>query len=218
MSAKHRRPNRLRRSLYAAAPVAVALGIVANPAAAGAQPVLSNTDATDALERAGIQVPQDVQDTLDRFLPNGAPEAPAPAPEPVIEEEAPAEAAVDDAVATLPESPCPVTAKVCVDVDGERTWLQDENGLRHGPVAMKPGKPGEETPRGDFNVTRKVKDEVSYLYDMAPMPYAVYFTNNGHAFHEGSLEGESAGCVRLQQQDAITFFDYLQVGDQVFIY
>lgn len=206
--------------MYAAVPVAVALGVVANPAAAGAQPVMTDREATDVLEQAGVPVPQQARDALSRILPIEEPQAPEQAP--VVEEPAPEvpeeEAEVEEAVSLLPDSPCPVSARVCVDVDGERTWLQDENGLHHGPIPMKPGKAGEETPRGEFTVTRKVKDEVSYLYDMAPMPYAVYFTNNGHAFHEGSLEGESAGCVRLQRQDAITYFDYLQVGDEVFIY
>ncbi|WP_460490695.1 L,D-transpeptidase, partial [Corynebacterium nasicanis] len=114
--------------------------------------------------------------------------------------------------------PCPRDAKVCVDIDGRRTWLQNANGKYYGPVNHAPGKPGEETPRGTFRVTRKVKDEVSYIFNNAPMPYAVYFTNNGHAFHQGNIAYESAGCVRLNQQDAQKYFADLHVGDKVFIY
>ncbi|WP_140425861.1 L,D-transpeptidase family protein, partial [Corynebacterium bovis] len=51
-----------------------------------------------------------------------------------------------------------------------------------------------------------------------PMPYAVYFTYNGHAFHEGNPNVPSAGCIHLSHDAAVTFFDSLQPGDEVFIY
>ena len=114
---------------------------------------------------------------------------------------------------------CPADARVCVDIDGRRTWLQDGHGkVTHVASAMAPGKPGQDTPRGTFNVNRKVKDEISYAFNNAPMPYAIYFTNNGHAFHEGSPAYDSAGCVRLPNQDAIAFWNHLNIGDKVFIY
>ena len=69
-----------------------------------------------------------------------------------------------------------------------------------------------------FTVTRKVKDEISYEFGNAPMPYAVYFTNNGHAFHQGTTNVQSAGCVRMDRKSAQTFFNYLQPGDKVYIY
>lgn len=115
-------------------------------------------------------------------------------------------------------TPCPASARVCVDIDGKRTWLQRNGETSYGPVNMSPGKPGQDTPRGNFSVQYKVKDEISREFNNAPMPYAVYFTNNGHAFHQGTLDTQSAGCVRLNRQDAITYFDALNPGDQVFIY
>lgn len=127
--------------------------------------------------------------------------APAPAPAP-----------------TFNTGPCPADARVCVDIDGRRTWLQSNGQVSYGPVSHAPGKPGQETPRGTFWVNRKVKDEVSYEFNNAPMPYAVYFTYNGHAFHQGNLGYESAGCVRLEYDAAVTYFNQLQIGDKVFIY
>jgi len=138
-------------------------------------------------------------------------EAARPAPAPV---QAPAPAPRDN----FDYGPCPRDAKVCVDIDGRRTWLQNANGKYYGPVNHAPGKPGQETPRGTFWVQRKVKDEVSYLFNNAPMPNAVYFTNRGHAFHQGNLAYESAGCIRLAPQDSVKYFNDLQVGDKVFIY
>jgi lipoprotein-anchoring transpeptidase ErfK/SrfK len=35
------------------------------------------------------------------------------------------------------------------------------------------------------------------------------------AFHGGSLERASAGCVHLDDADAIDFYNTLQLGDQV---
>ncbi|MDO4908957.1 MAG: L,D-transpeptidase [Corynebacterium sp.] len=114
--------------------------------------------------------------------------------------------------------PCPKTAKVCVDIDGHRSWLQ-ENGVKsYGPVPISSGKPGQETTRGDLKVLRKVKNEVSYEFNMAPMPNSVYFTNTGMAFHAGSPAVASAGCVHLNYADSEAYFNYLNVGDEVFIY
>lgn len=115
--------------------------------------------------------------------------------------------------------PCPRDAKVCVDIDGRRTWLQDgKGGVTYVAPAMAPGRPGQDTPRGTFYVNRKVKDEISYEFNNAPMPWAVYFTYNGHAFHQGDPSFMSAGCVRLPADAAQRFFNTLQIGDKVFIY
>lgn len=113
---------------------------------------------------------------------------------------------------------CPPEAHACVDIDGRRTWLQRNGKVYHGAVFHGPGKPGQETPKGRHYVNRKVRHEVSYIYNMAPMPYAVYFTYNGHAFHQGDPNVLSAGCVRLYQQDAAKYFQELQIGDLVYIY
>lgn len=114
--------------------------------------------------------------------------------------------------------PCPADAAVCVDIDGRRTWLQDDGRVTYISPSMAPGKPGQETPRGTFFVNRKVKDEISYEFNNAPMPYAIYFTNAGHAFHLGDPAYDSAGCVRLPQQAALKYWENLQIGDKVFIY
>lgn len=116
--------------------------------------------------------------------------------------------------------PCPADARVCVDIDGRRTWLQKGGKVDFIAPSMAPGRntPKDRTPRGTFTVSRKVKDEVSYEFNNAPMPYAVYFTNNGHAFHMGDPAYESAGCIRLPQNAAQKYFNDLQIGDKVFIY
>lgn len=142
--------------------------------------------------------------------------------------------AVDDAVNSLlaepvvPAAPaaaprfdtgsCPAEARACVDLEGGRAWLQRDGQVSYGAVPMSAGAPGWETPRGTHYVTRKVKDEVSYQFNLAPMPYSVYFTNDGVAFHEGDVNVLSHGCIHLNSQDAQVFYNDLQVGDMVYVY
>ncbi|MDN6460683.1 MAG: L,D-transpeptidase [Corynebacterium flavescens] len=114
---------------------------------------------------------------------------------------------------------CPLDAKVCVDLDGKRSWLQGLNGeVTYVASAISSGMAGEETPRGTFYINRKVKDEISREFNNAPMPYSMYFTNSGHAFHEGSPAYESNGCIHLPHNDAVRFWTDVPVGSKVVIY
>ena len=116
--------------------------------------------------------------------------------------------------------PCPADAAVCVDIDGRRTWLQQGGEVTYIAPGMAPGKnnPQEETPRGTFYVNRKVKDEISHEFGDAAMPNAIYFTNNGHAFHMGDPAFDSAGCVRLPWEASERYWNDLNIGDKVFTY
>lgn len=146
-----------------------------------------------ALESAGITPPPGL------VPPPPAPPVPPPPPDPT------------------PESPCPRTAAACVDLGGDRTWLQDNGRLSYGPVRMSHGKTGWETPTGTYQVTRKVRHEVSRLFNNAPMPYSVYFVG-GIAFHEGDPDYVSHGCIRMHQPAAATYFERLDVGDTVVVF
>lgn len=148
-----------------------------------------------ALESAGITPPEGLVQSPVR----PAPPAPSPPPDPT------------------PQSPCPRTASACVDLDGDRTWLQEDGRISYGPVRMSHGKAGWETPIGTYQVTRKVRHEVSRLFNNAPMPYSVYFVG-GIAFHEGDPDYVSHGCIRMYQPDAATYFERLDVGDAVVVF
>lgn len=165
---------------------------VVDQAAAGSAQVDADlrTAAGGVLESAGITPP-----------PGFVPPPPAPPPPPD----------------TTPQSPCPRTAAACVDLDGNRTWLQSGERLSYGPVRMSHGRAGWETPRGTYQVTRKVRHEVSRLFDNAPMPFAVYFVG-GIAFHEGDPAHLSHGCIRMDRPAAETYFERLQVGDTVVVF
>ena len=118
-------------------------------------------------------------------------------------------------------TPCTVTAKACVDLDSKRSWLFKDGKVVRGPVPVATGGQGKVTPVGhSLRVYRKSKDHKSQEYrepdgSPAAMPYAVFFQDGGIAFHEGNVHSSSGGCVRLLKPDAIAWFDYLQIGDQV---
>lgn len=112
-------------------------------------------------------------------------------------------------------APCDAAAQACVDLTTEQAWLMDEGEVTYGPVPMRGGMPGYETPVGTFNVLWKDIDHRSREYDNAPMPYSVFFTDTGVAFHEGDLSRQSHGCVRLSHSAAQKFYAELQEGEVV---
>lgn len=121
----------------------------------------------------------------------------------------------------VPDTPCSVTAKSCVDLESQRAWLIQDGKVIRGPVAIASGGNGEETPVGhSLRVYRKEKDHVSQESrlpngDPAPMPWSVFFEDGGIAFHSGSPSRSSAGCIHLEPTDAEAWFNYLQIGDQI---
>lgn len=111
-------------------------------------------------------------------------------------------------------APCSARADACIDLSGNASWLMENGVVTYGAVPITSGKPGYETPPGTFTVTWKNIDHWSKAYD-APMPYAVFFTKSGIAFHEGSLSQQSHGCIHLSPEAAKMYFDNLQPGDVV---
>ncbi len=112
-------------------------------------------------------------------------------------------------------TPCTASAKACVDLASQRAWLLRDGQVIRGPAPIRSGDVGRETTVGTFSVAWKSRDHVSSETG-GPMPYSVFFdTRRGVAFHEGRLSNASLGCVRLDRADAIAFFNYLKIGDQV---
>jgi lipoprotein-anchoring transpeptidase ErfK/SrfK len=111
-------------------------------------------------------------------------------------------------------APCNETARACVDLSANQSWLLDHGRVIYGPVPITSGRPGWRTPTGTFHVTYKDIDHKSELFDGAAMPYSVFF-NGGIAFHYGSLSVPSHGCIHLSLAAAKTYYNTLQVGDVV---
>ena len=117
-------------------------------------------------------------------------------------------------------TPCTDDAVACVSLGAQRAWLFTDGRISYGPVPVSTGGPGEQTPVGDNVVQWKDKNHTTDEFKTAqgqpaPMPYAVFFADGGVAFHEGTLNRRSAGCVRLTRKDAQFFYNFLKLGDKV---
>lgn len=112
------------------------------------------------------------------------------------------------------ETPCSAAAKACLSVHSNTAWLMDNGRVTRGGVPVTVGRPGHRTPTGTFKVQYKDIDHYSKQFN-GPMPYSVFFTTTGVAFHQGSLKVQSHGCVHLSHADAVAFYRTLQVGDVV---
>lgn len=114
----------------------------------------------------------------------------------------------------MPGTPCTATARACVQLDKRVSWLFENGAVIRGPVPVMTGDQDDPTPRGTFKVQWKAAEYTSREY-FTQMPYSVFFADGGIAFHEGRQDTYSAGCVKLNREDAVAWFGYLQVGDQV---
>ena len=99
------------------------------------------------------------------------------------------------ATAQAASAPCGGETAACVDLSANKAWIMDKNGnVTHGPVPIRTGMPGYDTPPGTYRVIWEDIDHWSQAFN-GPMPYSVFFTDTGIAFHEGSLE---FGVARLR--------------------
>ena len=97
------------------------------------------------------------------------------------------------------------TQRMIVVVDGEK----------RATYRVSTGKEGHETPRGTFRVLLMKEMHYSRKYDNAPMPFSIFFTNNGHAIHATNAVGRlgrpaSHGCVRLSPKDARALYELVE--------
>jgi lipoprotein-anchoring transpeptidase ErfK/SrfK len=119
--------------------------------------------------------------------------------------------------ALVPGTPCTAGARACVALADRLAWLLDGATIVRGPVPIQHGDAADPTPRGTFRVQWKAEQYTSREY-LTQMPYSVFFADGGIAFHEGTHDTPSAGCVKLGHEDAKAFFYFLQRGDEVQIH
>jgi lipoprotein-anchoring transpeptidase ErfK/SrfK len=176
----------------------------------------ARTAATRALGALPAPLRPDVVVLADPAVP-AVPVAPRPDPVPTRIPALPPMASPSLPRTTTPSPgsapPCAPTARACVDLSANRSWLLQNGRVTYGPVPITSGRPGFRTPPGTFTVASKRRDHVSSIYD-AEMPWSVFF-NGGVAFHEGSLTVTSHGCIHLSPEAAETYFSELSVGDVV---
>jgi hypothetical protein len=106
----------------------------------------------------------------------------------------------------------PVRANVMIIIDkSEQKMTVTVNGEDRYTWPVSTGRPGYDTPSGEFQPFRMERDHFSREWDDAPMPNSVFFTKIGHAIH-GTFDAKnlgrpaSHGCVRLSTEHAATLF------------
>ena len=86
-------------------------------------------------------------------------------------------------------------------------------------VHVSTGKPGYETPKGDYSVYEKETEHWSSLYNVW-LPYASFFCE-GYAFHEYDevpAYPASHGCCRVPAPEAEWVYGFIPKGTPVHIY
>jgi lipoprotein-anchoring transpeptidase ErfK/SrfK len=119
------------------------------------------------------------------------------------------------AAAQSATAPCGPSAAACISLSRQQAWLMSGGQVTYGPTPITSGRLDHPTPVGVYRVLWKDRDHRSSLFNNAPMPYSVFFTSTGIAFHEGSLRVPSHGCIHLSHNAAVTFFNTLAVGQIV---
>lgn len=123
----------------------------------------------------------------------------------------PAAAPADPVPAVAAPVPAPVPHSVVarIDLTAQRMTVAIDGTIRH-TWAVSSGRSGYPTPKGDFRAQWMSRMWYSRKYDLAPMPYSVFF-HGGAAIHGTSAIGmlgrpASHGCVRLAQPNAAVFY------------
>ena len=86
-------------------------------------------------------------------------------------------------------------------------------------ASISSGRPGYDTPTGQFEILNKERMHRSKKYENAAMPFSQFFTSYGAALHAGGNPGgpSSHGCVHLPPDFAKKLFTITDVGTPVLI-
>jgi lipoprotein-anchoring transpeptidase ErfK/SrfK len=121
------------------------------------------------------------------------------------------------------------TKKIVVNLDRQVVVLY-QSGEAILTFDCVSGDEDHPTPEGHFKVLRKQHPCFSTEFNV-PMDHALFFTNRGHALHQGLAVGflsylkssgidsiGSHGCVRLSEEDASSLYDWASVGTSIWIH
>lgn len=111
---------------------------------------------------------------------------------------------------------------VLVNLSEQKAYaVEDGYVLFEGRISS--GKPGRETPEGEFTILQKKRHHTSNLWPKpkggAKMPYMLRLTNDGIAMHLGYVPKRAAshGCIRLKKGFAQEMFAWAKVGMSVYV-
>jgi len=116
---------------------------------------------------------------------------------------------------------------VVVDLSQQMAYVYS-GGKVIRSTAVNTGKRGFETPTGTFYINSKYRyddmrgREGGEAWDVRNVPYAMYFTNRGHALHGAPWarsfgSPRSHGCVNLPMDFAAWLFNNSKIGTKVIV-
>ncbi|MBO0719081.1 MAG: L,D-transpeptidase family protein [Rhizobiales bacterium] len=110
----------------------------------------------------------------------------------------------------------PASANILITIDkGAQQMSVAVDGAQRYVWPVSTGRPGYDTPSGNYKPNRMDADHYSQEWDNAPMPHAIFFDLDGHAIH-GFFDVKhlgravSHGCVRLSPDHAQTLFNLVK--------
>jgi L,D-transpeptidase-like protein len=110
----------------------------------------------------------------------------------------------------------PASANILITIDKSAQQMSVAvDGAQRYAWPVSTGRPGYDTPSGNFKPNRMDADHYSQEWDNAPMPHAIFFDLDGHAIH-GFFDVKhlgravSHGCVRLSPDHAQTLFNLVK--------
>jgi len=114
--------------------------------------------------------------------------------------------------------------EIWIDLGAQKLYMLEDGEILASMITST-GRPGMETPSGDFMIKSKEKNHWSNTYKLW-MPYAMSFTSVGHYLHalprwpSGYEEGRdhlgrrvSHGCVRVAEPELL--FNWASVGTKI---
>ncbi len=109
--------------------------------------------------------------------------------------------------------------RIVIDIARQKAFLLvgGEVGIE-APVST--ARSGKYTPRGNFNISERVRSgKISTIYGVG-MPYWMRLSGSVYGVHAGYLPGypASAGCIRLPSEAARLIYDNTKYGTPVAIY
>jgi len=97
-----------------------------------------------------------------------------------------------------------------------RFYAVDKDGVVWWTGIITSGADDYKTPSGVYTVLRKSRRYMSHKYPdedgVNNMDFAIFFTNQGHALHMGSVNWMSHGCIHIAPKDIPVIFDWAKIG------
>ncbi len=98
-----------------------------------------------------------------------------------------------------------------------RFYAVDRDGIVWWTGIITSGADDYKTPSGIYTVLRKKRHYMSKKYPdedgVNNMDFAIFFTNQGHALHMGSVNWMSHGCIHIAPKDIPVIYHWAKIGD-----